>query len=228
MSDFEPVIVTIDGPSGVGKSTISRKVAEALGFTYLDTGAMYRAVAFFMKQQQVDISDGLAVTRGLDTIFLELIAPAGKGDDVGVRLNNEDISEHIRSPEISMLASRVSAIPEVRVKLTKLQQLIGSKTNIVAEGRDTGTVVFPSASFKFFLDAAAETRSLRRVRQLRARGEQANEKEILEMTMTRDRNDSERAIAPLKRAEDAILIDTTCLSVEQVLARILEVIGLDR
>jgi len=228
MSDFEPVVVTIDGPSGVGKSTISRKVAEALDFTYLDTGAMYRAVAFFMKQQQVDISNESAVTAGLENLFIEFIAPAGEGDDVGVRLNNKDISEHIRTPEISMLASRVSAIPEVRVKLTKLQQLIGTKTNIVAEGRDTGTVVFPRASFKFFLDATAETRSFRRVLQLRARGEQANEKEILEMTLIRDRNDSERAIAPLKRAEDATLIDTTSLSAEEVLARILEVVRLDR
>jgi cytidylate kinase len=228
MSDFEPVIITIDGPSGVGKSTISRKVAEALGFIYLDTGAMYRAVAFFMKQQQVDISNGLAVTAGLENLFIEFIAPVGEGDDVGVRLNNKDISEHIRTPEISMFASRVSAIPEVRVKLTKLQQLIGAKTNIVAEGRDTGTVVFPRASFKFFLDATAETRSFRRVLQLRARGEQANEKEILEMTLIRDRNDSERALAPLKRAEDATLIDTTSLSAEEVLARILEVVRLDR
>jgi cytidylate kinase len=228
MSDFEPVIITIDGPSGVGKSTISRKVAEALGFIYLDTGAMYRAVAFFMKQQQVDISNGLAVTAGLENLFIEFIAPVGEGDDVGVRLNNKDISEHIRTPEISMFASRVSAIPEVRVKLTKLQQLIGAKTNIVAEGRDTGTVVFPRASFKFFLDATAETRSFRRVLQLRACGEQANEKEILEMTLIRDRNDSERALAPLKRAEDATLIDTTSLSAEEVLARILEVVRLDR
>jgi cytidylate kinase len=228
MSDREPLIITIDGPSGVGKSTISRKVAEALGFTYLDTGAMYRAVAFFLKQQQVDISDVSAVAAGLENILIELTTPAGEGDDVGVLLNNEDISGQIRSPEISMLASRVSAIPEVRAKLTKLQQLIGAKTNIVAEGRDTGTVVFPRASFKFYLDATAETRSLRRVHQLKARGEQADEKEILAMTLTRDKNDSERAIAPLKRADDAILIDTTSLCAEEVLARILEIVAPDR
>lgn len=225
MSDLAKLIVTIDGPSGVGKSTISRKVADKLDFTYLDTGAMYRALALHMLNHDVDISDIIAVEAELDSISIDLLPAAGEEDDVGVRLNGEDVSGLIRSPEISMLASEVSAITAVRAKLTKLQQEIGSRGSIVAEGRDTGTVVFPDAVCKFYLDATPLARVRRRALQLRARGEHVDEQELLEMTITRDKNDSERAIAPLKKAEDAVVIDTTEISAEQVVARILEVIA---
>jgi cytidylate kinase len=224
MSEQAGMIVTIDGPSGVGKSTISRKLAAELGLTYLDTGAMYRAVALYLKKNDCDIADGSVVQEALENITIDLIPAATEEDDVGVLLNDENVSGLIRSPEISMLASRVSALPSVRTKLTRLQQSIGGKGGIVAEGRDTGTVVFPAAKHKFFLDASARERVRRRAEQMRARGEQVDEAALLKMNSVRDKQDSERAVAPLKKAADAILVDTTGLTIDQVLARISEAI----
>ncbi len=224
MADKQILVVTIDGPSGVGKSTISRKVAERLGYTYLDTGAMYRAVAFHFRSLQVDITDLKQVKAELDKIVIELF-PAGDTGDVQVRLNGEDIGNRIRTPEISMLASRVSALSVVREKLTVMQQHLGEQGRVVAEGRDTGTVVFPDAAFKFYLDASPEERTQRRVRQLRQRGETVDEEALLEMTIKRDKNDSEREIAPLKMADDAVYVDTTFITADQVLEKMLRVIG---
>jgi cytidylate kinase len=224
MSEQAGMIVTIDGPSGVGKSTISRKLAAELGLTYLDTGAMYRAVALYLKKNDCDIADVSVVQEALENITIDLIPAATEEDDVGVLLNDENVSGLIRSPEISMLASRVSALPSVRTKLTRLQQSIGGKGGIVAEGRDTGTVVFPAAKHKFFLDASARERVRRRAEQMRARGEQVDEAALLKMNSVRDKQDSERAVAPLKKAADAILVDTTGLTIDQVLARISEAI----
>ena len=224
MADKQILVVTIDGPSGVGKSTISRKVAERLGYTYLDTGAMYRAVAFHFRSLQVDITDLKQVKAELDKIVIELFA-AGDTGDVQVRLNGEDIGNRIRTPEISMLASRVSALSVVREKLTVMQQHLGEQGRVVAEGRDTGTVVFPDAAFKFYLDASPEERAQRRVRQLRQRGETVDEEALLEMTIKRDKNDSEREIAPLKMADDAVYVDTTFITADQVLEKMLRVIG---
>jgi cytidylate kinase len=223
MSHDKSLVVTIDGPSGVGKSTISRGVAERLGFTYLDTGAMYRAVAFHLRLKGVEVSDVEAVTGELENISIEL-HPAGEGGDVEVTLNGLAVGHQIRTPEISMLASRVSALPPVRAKLTLMQQQIGETGGVVAEGRDTGTVVFPDAAYKFYLDATPEERASRRARQLRERGETVDEKALLEMTVTRDKNDSEREIAPLKKADDAVYIDTTGVSAGWVLDRLLSTI----
>ncbi|MCG6931245.1 MAG: (d)CMP kinase [Desulfofustis sp.] len=217
MSDCRREIVTIDGPAGVGKSTISRRVASRLGFTYLDTGAMYRAVAWYLRKHGVDTGDESAIAAALGRIDLELLPAGGEDDDVGVVVNGEDISGEIRSPDISMLASSVSALAPVREKLTALQRQAGERGNIVAEGRDTGTVVFPAARHKFFLDASPAARAARRARQLRERGEAVDEEKLLEMTIKRDRQDSERAIAPLRKAADATLVDTTDLSADQVL-----------
>ncbi len=224
MSGEKSLIVTIDGPSGVGKSTISRRVAEQLGFTYLDTGAMYRAVAFHLQSKNVDISDIEAVADELENISMEL-HPAGKDGDVEVVLNGIAVGHLLRTPEISMLASRVSALVPVRAKLTAMQQRIGSKGRVVAEGRDTGTVVFPDAVYKFYLDATPRERASRRAHQLRQRGEDVDEKALLEMTVTRDKNDSERPVAPLKRAADAVYIDTTGASADQVLKNLLALIS---
>lgn len=217
-------VIAIDGPSGVGKSTISRNIARALGFTYLDTGAMYRAVALFLQWNRVDLIDDQAMRSSLAKINIQLLPGKNEDDDTGVLLNGEDVSGAIRTSEMAMVASKVSAIPLVREKLTTLQRQLGSTGGVVAEGRDTGTVVFPRARYKFFLDASPEERARRRVRQLRMRGEAVDEQQILEMTLERDKNDCERAIAPLRQAADAWVIDTTSRDIDEVTRLILEVI----
>jgi len=214
-------VITIDGPSGVGKSTVSRKVASATGFTYLDTGAMYRAVGFYLTQKQISLTDSPAIASALREITLDLSPAADEAADVGVILNGRDISGEIRTPEMAMIASAVSALPEVRQHLTALQRAFGDKGKVVAEGRDTGTVVFPNAAYKFYLDAAPEIRAERRCRQLQAKGMEADFQEMLRMTLERDKNDSTRDLAPLTKAEDAVLVDTSKLSVEEVVRAIL-------
>jgi cytidylate kinase len=211
-------VVTIDGPSGVGKSTISRRLAARVGFTYLDTGAMYRAVAWKCKQKNVDVADEAAVARFLDNFDLQLLPALSENEEVRVVLDGKDVSEHIRTQEISMMASRVSALPSVRACLTGMQQEYGASGRIVAEGRDTGTVVFPGAAWKFYLDATPEERARRRVNQLRERGEDVDPGDILAQIVQRDRDDSERALAPLKPAPDAVLVDSTSMSADEVVA----------
>lgn len=215
-------IVTIDGPAGVGKSTVSRRVAAAAGFTYLDTGAMYRGVGLFLKEQNVDLTDSTAIEKKLSELSLELQPAADENSDVGVLVNGVDVSREIRTPAMAMVASNVSALGVVRTYLTSMQQEFGVKGKIVAEGRDTGTVVFPDAAFKFFLDAKPEERAKRRYKQLLAKGEEADYDELLAMTLQRDKNDSERALAPLVQAEDAKLIDTTTINVDEVVKIILQ------
>jgi cytidylate kinase len=217
-------IITIDGPAGVGKSSVSRMVAAATGFTYLDTGAMYRGVGWYFLQQGVQLDDVEAMSEKLANLQLDLLPAADEESDVGVLVNGEDVSVAIRTPEMAMVASDVSAVPVVRQILTEIQRGYGDKGNIVAEGRDTGTVVFPRAAYKFFLDAKPEERAKRRVMQLRARGVEADFKQILSMTQERDKNDSERKIAPLKKAQDAVRIDTTEITVLQVVSEILRVV----
>lgn len=218
-------IITIDGPSGVGKSSVSRKIAAATGFTYLDTGAMYRGVGWYFLHHHVSFEDTSAMAARLAELDLALLPAADEQSDVGVLVNGEDVSAAIRSPEMAMIASRVSAIPIVRQILTDIQRSYGEQGHVVAEGRDTGTVVFPHAAHKFFLDALAEERATRRCRQLEARGVAADFAQILSMTLERDKNDSERALAPLKKASDAYTLDTTGISVDQVVAKILQVIA---
>ncbi len=217
-------VVTIDGPSGVGKSTISRKLAARLGFTYLDTGAMYRGVALKCRQSGVDVRDERAVADLMDDLDLQLLSAPSENEEVRVLLDGRDVSAEIRTPEISMLASAVSALRPVREKLTGMQQKMGAAGRIVAEGRDTGTVVFPGAAWKFYLDAGLAERVRRRLRQLRHQGEAVDEEEILNQVVKRDRDDMERSLAPLKAAPDAVRIDSTDLGPDDVLARMLEVI----
>jgi len=217
-------IITIDGPSGVGKSTISRLVAAALDFTYLDTGAMYRGVAYYLTRLGIDCSDESAIADALVGLELKLRPAENAKSDVGVFICGEDVSDALRTPQMSMAASAVSKFSAVRKKLTAMQQEIGRQERIVAEGRDTGTVVFPTAGYKFFLDATPEERAHRRVQQLRENGQDADEQEILALTIERDKNDRERAIAPLKQADDAVLIDTTHLSIEEVCSKVLETV----
>lgn len=221
-------IVTIDGPSGVGKSTLSRKVAAALGYTYLDTGAMYRAVALFLKRLQIDLGDEQAVGSALAGMKLQLLPAEREDGDVGVMVNGEDVSSAIRTPEAGMLASLVSAIPAVRKKLTEMQQALGRQGKIVAEGRDTGTVVFPDARWKFYLEADLEERARRRVTQLRSAGQEVDAQELLAMIVKRDRDDQERTLAPLQKADDALSIDTTSLDIDEVCTKMLEVVQAQR
>lgn len=208
-------IVTIDGPSGSGKSTISRMIAAKLNFTYLDTGAMYRGVGLKIQKTGTNLEDTKALSKLLDNLDLHL-EPNGD-DDVRVFLDGEDVSLEIRTAEMGLVASRVSANKEVRKKLTKLQQDMGRKGSIVAEGRDMGTVVFPGADFKFFLDASPEERAHRRHEQLKERGQNADYDTILQQIIKRDEDDSTRALAPLKPAEDAIVVDSSKMDAEEVL-----------
>ncbi len=215
MSEIQRV-VTIDGPSGVGKSTISRRMAAGIGFTYLDTGAMYRGVAWYLEQNGVDLDDEVALTRALEEINLQLVPASDQDQDVGVLVNGEDVSGLIRTPEMGMLASQASALAPVRQKLTEMQRLIGQAGGIVAEGRDTGTVVYPGAFCKFYLEAAPEVRARRRVLQLREQGGAVDEQELLAMIIRRDQDDQKRTLAPLKRAPDAVLIETGALDIDGV------------
>jgi CMP/dCMP kinase len=209
-------IVTIDGPSGGGKSTVSRVLAAKLHFTYLDTGAMYRAVAYMCREKGVAPAAGAQLESLLETIRIELLPPAKGEDDVRVIVDGREVGKFLRSREMGMLASQVSALPPVRSTLTRLQQQIGTNGRIVAEGRDTGTVVFPDAAWKFFLEASPEVRVRRRAEQLRSKGEKVDEQLLLAEIIQRDKDDRERTIAPLKAAPDALTIDSTGMPVEEV------------
>jgi len=215
-------IVTIDGPSGGGKSTVSRALAAKLRFTYLDTGAMYRAVAYQCREKGIDPADHDQLAAVLAAVRIELLPPAPGEDDVRVLVDGREVGQLLRTLEMGMLASKVSALPLVRSTLTRLQQEIGACGRIVAEGRDTGTVVFPEAAWKFFLDASPEVRAHRRAEQLRSKGEQVDEQHLLAQIVQRDRDDRERPLAPLKAAPDALTIDSTGLPAEEVVRRMYE------
>lgn len=221
-------IITIDGPAGVGKSTVSRRVAAATGFTYLDTGAMYRGVGLYLEEQGIETDNAELLEKKLEKLDLRLSPAADENSEVGVLVNGIDVTDAIRTPKMSMVASRVSAIAVVREKLTKMQRGYGDNGKIVAEGRDTGTIVFPDAAFKFFLTGRPEERARRRVEQLQDKGVEADFSQILAMTLERDKNDSEREIAPLKQADDAVCIDTTEMSVDEVVDKILRTVEMKR
>ena len=200
-------VVTIDGPAGVGKSSVSQEVAATLGYSYLDTGAMYRAVAVFARDNGIADTDSDAIAKLLTNLHM-MLTP-GKNGGVNVLVNGLDVTDRLRSPEISLASSRVSALPPVRQKLGAMQRRIGEAGRVVAEGRDMGTVVFPDAAHKFFLDAKPEIRAHRRALQLQVIGRQVDKAEILRETIQRDRQDSERRIARLYPAATAIVIDTS-------------------
>ncbi len=212
-------IITIDGPSGSGKSTISRLLAQRLNSTYLDTGAMYRAVGLLAQRQSVDLDDDAAVRRLMTTIELQLLPGAL---DSQVIMNGEDVSTAIRTAEMGMMASKVSALAPVRQTLTILQQAMAARQSVVVEGRDMGTVVFPQAAHKFYLSATPEERARRRTEQLMEKGMAANYKEILRQIKQRDHDDSARTLAPLKPATDAVMIDSSLMTIDQVVQYMLD------
>lgn len=211
-------IITIDGPAGSGKSTVSKMVAAELHYLYLDTGAMYRAVALAATNSGIPLDQAERLGELCRTMALEFHA---EGGDLKLLLDGEDISLAIRRPEMDMLSSRISAVKEVREAMTELQRRMAGRTNLVAEGRDMGTVVFPDARHKFFLTASLDERTKRRYRERRDRGENVTEEAVKAALAARDEQDKTRVLAPLKAAEDAVLLDTTKLSQDQVVRAIL-------
>ncbi len=214
-------VVAIDGPAGAGKSTVARGLAARLGYTFLDTGALYRTVALVARQRDVPWDDGMRLGTLAGATEIGFV-PDARGTRVWA--DGQDVTEAIREAQISQGASRVSAIPEVRVALLDLQRRAAAKANVVAEGRDIGTVVFPAAEAKFFLIADLETRARRRTEELHAAGGEPRYAEVLAEMQMRDARDSERAVAPLRRAPDAIEIDSSRLSPDQVMEQMIAVV----
>ena len=206
--------MTIDGPAGAGKSTVARQLATRLGYLYLDTGALYRAVAWKVRSAGVNPEDGKAVATLLPAMQVSMDQ---RSDGVHVAVDGRDVTEELRTPEISALASQVSAIPAVREWLLPVQRRVGEAGGVVAEGRDLGTRVFPSAEAKFFLDADVNTRAGRRQQDLTGAGRAAPLERTKQEIETRDQRDRSRAIAPLVPAADAEVIDSSALTVEQVI-----------
>jgi cytidylate kinase len=204
------MIVTIDGPAGTGKSTVARRLAERLGFEFLNTGAMYRAVALACLERQVPLDDAERV--GAVPALLRMTFRANR-----LWLNDRDVSEAIRTPVVTDAASLVASNPQVRARLVELQRQAAEGVNLVTEGRDQGTVVFPHAECKFFLTASAEERARRRQRDLAERGQHVALEDILADQSLRDQRDETRACGPLKPADDAVLIDSSRLTADEVL-----------
>lgn len=209
--------VALDGPSGAGKSTIARAAAKKLGYVYVDTGAMYRSIALFMLNKGVDLENEGAVAALLPEIDVKLTYENG---EQRVLLNGEDVSEKIRTSEVSMAASKTSSYPEVRKFLLGLQKDIASKNSIIMDGRDIGTVILPDAQVKIFLTASAEKRAERRLKELVEKGESISYDEVLADIIKRDEQDMNRETAPLKRADDAILVDTSDLTLEESIDKV--------
>lgn len=212
------LIVTLDGPAGVGKTTQARRLAQSLGLAYLDTGAMFRFLALKLGPSATMLPEKELIML-CDAWRFSL---SGVGTATVLACDGHPIGDEIRTEEVALLASRIAAVPVVRNILRTAQQAIGRTFSLVAEGRDMGTVVFPAARFKFFLDAAAEVRALRRLRDLEARGEKTDLASLTEQIRQRDSQDRNRAVAPLRPADDAMIIDTSDLSVDAVLSRMLE------
>ncbi|WP_343252744.1 (d)CMP kinase [Ligaoa zhengdingensis] len=215
------IAIAIDGPAGAGKSTIARALARHLGYIYVDTGALYRAVGYYMLQHGVDPSKEKEVVPQLPKIDVTIRFVDG---EQRVFLNGEDVSDRIRTPELSMAASDVSALPPVRAFLLDQQRNLAAASHVVMDGRDIGTVVLPQAQVKIFLTASPEDRAERRRQELMGKGIQADFAEVLEDVRKRDYNDSHRAIAPLCQAPDAILVDTTGNTCEQSIAQLIAVV----
>jgi cytidylate kinase len=217
----QELIIAIDGPSGSGKSTLSKLLARALKYTNIDTGAMYRSVALAASRAGLEPQDREALARLCRQLRIEFLRRDG---EERVLLDGEDVSAQIRTPEASMLASRFSAVPEVRQAMVGLQREMGAGGGVVLEGRDIGTVVFPRAEVKFFLLAGARERGRRRYEELKAKGLQVDLEQTIVEVKARDEADSAREHAPLIQAEDAIAIDTTTMTIDEVLREMVRLV----
>ena len=213
--------IAIDGPAGAGKSSAAKAAAKKLGFIYVDTGALYRTVSLYMFKSGIEISDPEAVAAALPQVKISL---KFEEDGQHVILGDEDVSQQIRTPEVSMGASKVSAIPKVREFLFDLQLDLAAKNNVLMDGRDIGTVVLPHAQVKIFLTASAEERARRRCLELEQKGTPQPYEEVLEDIRKRDYQDSHREIAPLVPAEDAVIVDTSDCDLEGAVERILQIV----
>ena len=207
------MIIAIDGPSGAGKSTLAKRLAKELGFVYLDTGAIYRALALKVLRQGVDLADDTRLADLIGSTEIDLQERDGR---LEVLLDGMDVAPEIRTPEVSQMASKVSALKIVRERLLDLQRDMARRASVVAEGRDIGTVVFPDAEVKIFLHASAEERARRRCAELRAAGRPADLAETLREMAERDKRDSERDLAPLRMADDALRIDSSTVGADEL------------
>lgn len=213
--------VAIDGPAGAGKSTISKGAAKRLGFVYIDTGAMYRAIGLAAVRRGIDSSDAEKVKTILDDVEVTI-----RHDESGqlIFLNGEDVSTDIRLPEISVAASNVAVIPEVRLKLVELQRALADKSDVIMDGRDIGTYVLPDAELKIYLTASVEERAERRCRELREKGVETDFEAVKADIEYRDKNDSGREFAPLKPAEDSVYMDNTEITLEESINKVCELV----
>lgn len=213
--------IAIDGPAGAGKSTIAKAVAKELGLIYLDTGAMYRAVAYAALKNGTDVSDAKGVAALLEGLKMDI-----RYED-GVQLifvNGENVTPYLRTPEMSKAASDISALPVVRYKMVEMQREFAATCDVVLDGRDIGTFVLPDANCKFYMTASPEERAKRRFEELRLKGENCSYDDVLNDIIKRDYNDSHREVAPLKQADDAVYLDTTTLTIAQVVAAVEKVV----
>ena len=220
MSDLAPVL-TIDGPSGAGKGTISRIVARRLGWHYLDSGALYRAVGVAASWADIDTSDASALVRCTFDTKVQFVE---QGEAMRVLVNGSDATDELRLETTGALASAIAAIPEVRAALKERQRAFRELPGLVADGRDMGTVIFKDAPYKVFLTASAEERAERRHKQLKDKGVSVNFEDLLREIMARDARDAQRTVAPLKPADDAVLIDTTGIGIDDVVARVMDLL----
>ena len=211
--------VAIDGPAGAGKSTIAKRIARRLGYIYVDTGAMYRAMAYYLIQNQVDAADKEAIAAACQHADISICYQVG---EQVVLLNGENVNAYLRTEAVGNMASVSSVVPEVRKKLVELQQKLARETDVVMDGRDIGTVVLPDADVKVYLTASVETRAKRRFLELQEKGEPADLAKIAADIEDRDYRDMHRDISPLRQAEDATLVDSSDMTIDQVVERILE------
>lgn len=211
--------VAIDGPAGAGKSTIAKRIARRLGYIYVDTGAMYRAMAYYLIQNQIDAADQEAIAAACQHADISICYQDG---EQVVLLNGENVNAYLRTEAVGNMASVSSVVPEVRKKLVELQQKLARETDVVMDGRDIGTVVLPDADVKVYLTASVETRAKRRFLELQEKGESADLAKIAADIEDRDYRDMHRDISPLRQAEDATLVDSSDMTIDQVVERILE------